>query len=548
MLRFPVPTMLHTQQQQTTTQGVLGQPHVYRARQARARRLLPALLAAAGVLVLLLLVFWNLDRYPLTWFDEGSHLHVPKTLVTRGVYADLSSEGYRYYGPTVGVGPTVMLPIAGAFQLAGIGLLQARIVMALYLVAALGCFFGLAAALRGRRYALWATALVASSASVDLLVTGRQVLGEVPGLFFLLAALWVWLPHIENASLLRLAAAGALLGLALVTKYQFVIMVVPALGLLWLANLVYFRSAPQRTYWVLGGVAAAFFGAWQLLQFTALGPATFQENVAQFRQFASGAALVFSTEVLRRTASMLLSFDAYGLLLIPAALFGLLLSLRRSAEGQRWAVITLLVGVNLSWYAVASVGWTRYAFPGFALGALLVAALVDELTNGYQVRLGKAGDAASAARAALVAYAALVIAVPLVPLARSLVQPPPNDPAAAAAFINQTMPQDALIETWEPELGFLTNHNYHYPPQILLNDAVQHIWSGGPSPTDQYTFLDDAQPDYLVIGQFAAWVGMYPDEKLQDYEHMRDVGAYWLYQRKPAGGDQTSANDRNETQ
>ena len=60
---------------------------------------------AALIAVALLLALVNLPYAPRTWFDEGSHLHVPKTLVQHGVYADISSEGYRYYGPTVGVGP-----------------------------------------------------------------------------------------------------------------------------------------------------------------------------------------------------------------------------------------------------------------------------------------------------------------------------------------------------------------------------------------------------------------------------------------------------------
>src|SRR5512145_1124704 len=84
---------------------------------------------ALGTLLIFFFVFFNLTRFPAPWFDEGSHLHVPKTLVQYGVYADISSEGFRYYGPTIGVGPTVMLPIAGMFKLFGIGLLQARIVM-----------------------------------------------------------------------------------------------------------------------------------------------------------------------------------------------------------------------------------------------------------------------------------------------------------------------------------------------------------------------------------------------------------------------------------
>ena len=88
----------------------------------RADMLRTAVLGLA-VAMLVFLALYNLTDYPLTWFDEGSHLHVPKTIVRFGEYADYSSEGFRYYGPTVGVGPTVMLPIAGVFRLFGIGLL-----------------------------------------------------------------------------------------------------------------------------------------------------------------------------------------------------------------------------------------------------------------------------------------------------------------------------------------------------------------------------------------------------------------------------------------
>ena len=53
------------------------------------------LLWALGLLLVFFFVFFNLTRYPAPWFDEGSHLHVPKTLVQHGVYADISSDGFR---------------------------------------------------------------------------------------------------------------------------------------------------------------------------------------------------------------------------------------------------------------------------------------------------------------------------------------------------------------------------------------------------------------------------------------------------------------------
>ncbi|MEZ4641085.1 MAG: hypothetical protein R2856_40025, partial [Caldilineaceae bacterium] len=65
----------------------------------RAGQLGWAALALFSVAVVAFLAFYNLTDYPRTWFDEGSHLHVPKALVTMGVYADYSSEGLRHFGP-----------------------------------------------------------------------------------------------------------------------------------------------------------------------------------------------------------------------------------------------------------------------------------------------------------------------------------------------------------------------------------------------------------------------------------------------------------------
>ena len=151
-----------------------------------------SLLWIFGVLLVYFFVFHNLTRYPEPWFDEGSHLHVPKTLVRFGQYADISSDGFRYYGPTIGVGPTVMLPIAAMFKVFGVGLLQARFVMALYLLAAVYTFYRLVEHMSNKWVAGIALALLVSSRSVLFLEYGRQLLGEVPGFFFLVLALHLW--------------------------------------------------------------------------------------------------------------------------------------------------------------------------------------------------------------------------------------------------------------------------------------------------------------------------------------------------------------------
>ena len=82
-----------------------------------------------------------------------------------------------------------------------------------------------------------------------------------------------------------------------------------------------------------------------------------------------------------------------------------------------------------------------------------------------------------------------MILIPMVQIVVEIVRPPENTPLEIAKYLDDNVPLDALVETWEPELGFLTNHNYHYPPQILLNTAVQYIWTQGQPPAEQYDFV-----------------------------------------------------------
>ncbi|HEX5167297.1 MAG TPA: hypothetical protein VFV93_17955, partial [Thermomicrobiales bacterium] len=94
-------------------------------------------LAVAGVVLLMLLLgFIRLDRYPAPWFDEGIHLQVAKNLVADGTYAARSADGTLDYAPAIGVGPTLLLPVAAAQQLFGTSLEASRTVPVLYLLLA----------------------------------------------------------------------------------------------------------------------------------------------------------------------------------------------------------------------------------------------------------------------------------------------------------------------------------------------------------------------------------------------------------------------------
>ncbi len=508
------------------------------------RRTLERAWLAALIALALFLALINLPYAPRTWFDEGSHLHVPKTLVQHGVYADISSEGYRYYGPTIGIGPTIMLPIALVFKLFGVGLLQGRLVIVAYLLIALVAFHALARRLHGSLVGLLALTLLLASRTFSyegMIEYGRQVVGEVPGVAFLLLGTLAWLAALRSddrrptsssnrwsvvSSRWSMAVlAGLGFGLALVTKNQFVLIIPPALLLAGLLDWRYYRAGSWWLRLVPLVIACGCFGLWTLAQFQFLGPGSFVENMRQTRQAAGGAIFVFNLRATLRAGYYLLRPDLYGGLLIASLLYAAWRARRRDAQGLAEALIVLIVGLWLVWYVGASLGWPRYAFPAVAFGALLVARMLADLLGW----LWRGGVTQRAAAVAVATYATVAVAAPLALSARGILRPD-DSPQRMAAYLDANVSRDAIVETWEPELGVLTDHRYHYPPIALLDTAVRHQWLGGPALV--YDGLRDA-PAYVVVGAFGGYTGVYaPDLLARDYVEQQRIGSYILFRRK----------------
>jgi hypothetical protein len=493
-----------------------------------------------GAALVIFLSLFHLSDYPTTWFDEGSHLHVPKALLAFGAYADYSSDGLRYFGPTLGVGPTVILPVTAAFKMLGIGLLQARLVIVLYLLGALYFFYRLARNLGGEAVGALALALLVSSRAIAIFETGRQVLGEVPALFFLLAAFLVWFSAWEGQRG-RLVIAGVLFGAAAITKYQMLLAIAPAFAIGFVLNYLYYKGTLARVFVWPAILTAAVFGLWQLVLVVYLGPQNSLANLAALRAATAGAATVFSPQLMKRAVEELTAFKTFGGALAIALLYGVFVSLPRSRRGQQWGALLSFALVNLAWYVFASISWLRYAFAGLAIASLFLAKFFIDLVELLRTRptsrvtVGTQGN--EYIRTGLVTvvgmWAAMIVLPGLLVTVLPIVRPPVNAPAAMASYLSREVPRDAVIETWEPELGFLTAHNYHYPPTGTLNVAVRHIWSGGPAPRLQYHPLEVEQPPYVVVGSFGRWVDVYPSEVLnRDYHRLTSIGEYELYARK----------------
>ncbi len=502
------------------------------------------LLVAFAWAVLLFFSLYRLSDYPLIWFDEGSHLHVPKALVLMGAYADYSSEGLRYFGPTNGVGPTVMLPVAAMFKLFGIGLIQARLVVVLYLLASIYLFHRLASHLGGKSLALAGILLLVASRGILIVEYGRQVLGEVPALVFLLSGILVWWSAWSKPSWGKLSLAGVLLGLSVVTKTQFLLFVGPAIALAWLANMIHYRLLPHRVFLIPGVITAFMFAVWQFVLLFGIDPQAEFGNLALLTKTSGSAAFVFSLDLIKRSASELLSIRGYFGLAVWVLLYGVSLIMPKRVDALKWATLWLMAVINIAWYVFASVSWLRYAFVGLAFSCLFLGKLFIELMDGFSARLKsswkliRSGEPVSGMDFLRFSLILIIVGSGVSSLgmnAWQVLRPRENPPELMADYMQRYVPLTAVVETYEPEMGFLTNHRYHFPPHHYLNETIQSIWMEGSTPGSDYDFIAEERPDYVLVGEFSTWVNFYSITDLeQSYTLVTAIGPYRLYQIKSA--------------
>jgi len=486
------------------------------------------------------LFLYRLAEYPAPWYDEGSHLHVAKEYALHGIYADFSSEGIRYFGPAVGVGPTVILPIAAAFRMFGVSIPLARLVMAVYGILSLAALYTLGRQLLSPWATLAFIVLVLISPGTDFVFNARTVLGEIPGLFFLATGLSLWFRK-EARRLPIQILVGILMGLACITKNQIALFVLPGMLLAWIANLVWYKQRGWRYFVVPGAIAGLIFAAWMYVVIIALGEkGDMQGNLATLRSATSGAFFLFDLGAIQRALSFLLSGSVFGAMFIPAVLYGCYLSLRRDEQGQRYGMVTIFILTATALF-MTSLAWPRYAFTALVLSGLIVIRLFQDLTNNFHfdwhaLRVVARNEDVVLANVVIIIITAVWIAnvyiLSAYPTVSAVASQGRGDAYELAQYLDTTIPKDAVIETWEQELAVLTDHNYHYPPQITLAQFVAEQWTNGPMVRTLYNFLDYGSPDYVIIGEFGKYARLYPFERMGDYQLIKTVGVYDIYERK----------------
>lgn len=489
---------------------------------------LPFLLIPA----ILIVGLWHLDRYPQTWFDEGMYLQVAKNFAGEGLYAVRSADGTIDYAPIIGVGPTVLMPAALALRIGGNELAVARLIPLLALLVASLLVYLIARGLVGRLAAACTLLLLFAMPALDWLATGRQLLGEVPAIGLLLAGGAIaW----RAPTRLGAVSGGILLGLTMVTKGQYLLILPLALGAIGLFDLIVTRRRSFTWYVLLGVSVVATYVGWFVLLLSLLDEGQIGANFQQLRASSGGALMIIDRGRMLAGASLLLGPRTF-LLAVPATVYGLWLIWR--AEGERrlglvalWVFQTLW----LLWFTFASIAWPRYAFPALVINVIFMGALVTQLGEATrQALVRREWQPRTIAQALLLIAIALLVARGAFLAAAPVVRADQRDPQAFAREVERVVPPDAVIDSWEPELGFLVDRSIQYPPLGSLDRVVRAQWlSAGAAQATSLDLGQSLRGDYLIIGPFARWVGVYNSAATSTrYRLVARVGNYELYRRE----------------
>jgi 4-amino-4-deoxy-L-arabinose transferase-like glycosyltransferase len=483
-----------------------------------------------GVL-LVALVLWmslaNLESVPPLWWDEGWTLSVARNWVELGHYGQLLNGQPRSAGLSAAF--PVVAPIALSFRLLGVGVWQGRLVGVLFTFVALSIIFYLAHTLYNRTVALGTLVLLLGMPVVKELhpiLVGRQVLGEMPMLAYLLAG-YMFLLFALRRKAWWLVPAAIAWGIGLRTKGQTLPFFVLSLVLPLVVALF------KRWWQAAGLLVSGLLGAWLVAEWVG-----WVSRLVQGQAFPDDAlpglfALTALVPVGHVRASALLLALAFGL---PTALglcwagwreFGWL----RQTNCDIGLEITRLAlwglaGSWYAWYLALGMFFPRYLFPPLFIGSLFAAKLFYDWTDGFKVRATVRHASAVMLRwrlsrttvGALLAVVLVVLTTTSAVLMLVISLPTLADTSVfeLARYIDAHTAPDALIETYNSELFFLVHRRYHYPPDQTNVVGLRRLYFNPDEPLDYDPLMAD--PDYLIVGT--------PSREWRVYDTVLKTGAF----------------------
>lgn len=502
--------------------------------------------ASLGIFLLIvftLMVTIKPEEAPPLWWDEGWTLSAVRNWVEKGVFA-LQLNG-QWVSADPPVHPlSVTVPIAASFHMLGVGPLQGRLPGIIFTIGTLAFLFALAKRLYGSRVA-WGTLFVvlclAPSSDFQPLLVGRQAMGEMPMLFFLLAGYWFW-GQVSRRSWKLIPLVWFFWGLAIITKRQ----ALPFWMLSWLVPTFVALIQQKRQVFVItiisglgAGLAALGFqslDAWLVGSWPLYGNSIIEEAY-KFHAWTWNLSTRLSALYYLVTAGI---FTLVAVLVNVQRIYQMSLA-RAEQETTSWCELSLFVFVAswLAWYVLGSLSWLRHLFPAFLVSTIFFAKVLSNWTKGFSLSflanvVGKSIRRMKINQEGLRSITALFLVgygLGLNYLGLSHAANNANSDAyKVAEYVAMYVAPDAVVETYDSELLFFLDGPYHYPPDYVVFELNRRFFlqenieiSYDPLPEDS---------DYLIIGPFGKMWGLYqPALDSGAFKLVVSFNQYSIYER-----------------
>lgn len=329
---------------------------------------------------------YKLTESPPVWYDEGFYVQAAMNLVRHDVWGIQIAPHHFSSLSTVTAGFPLIKPIALAFEACGIGVLQARSVMVVFIVSLIAASFILLKREFGFYSAIGACLLLATFPS--LYGDGKTVLGEVPGIFYLVIYL-IFLSRWFNSNKNRDAIfAGIFFGLAVCSKLSFLIVGISALFITFAVLYKQLRQKAVSLVLFLLSFSVPI-GIWAMTQFNTTDSfAIFFDTT--FRHYDSGPVMPL---LIKNVVRFFTESTAFYLLVVTTA--WIIALARRWTSKQKIGIVEIYAFIfsvlNLGIFLL-SPGWYRYFFPAQIVSLLFLPTIIHENVGIVTDRIKKMHD------------------------------------------------------------------------------------------------------------------------------------------------------------
>lgn len=497
-------------------------------------------------LLLIVLIFaylsllFRLDVAPQPWFDEGWVLAIAKNLAELGHYGRLLN-GMPIPESMINIGVSTIGPISIIFKLFGVGIAQGRIMSVICTIGSLVSLYYLSKILYNQIIAI-ASVLISIFFTIgwtNPIFIGRQALGEMPALFFLLVG-FLFLSISWDYYLLGVLGATIFWGLSILSKSQVLPFLIVSLLLPTIFCILKRDTKnlkPYITSLLTLMLVTISFRKWLPL----LNPNL--DAVTQKELFNS----TIFVPILSVRIAIVLGLFIYSIPLIAGTIFESTQWIKKYNNHNVILNIDLLklsfitfVGSWLIWYALFSIGWPRYMFIPTFIGSIFVAKMLNGFTREFDIKstIENGNNLLrhfKLRKENLSAIFSIILISFYVPLSintffRHTISNPDRSFWSVVEFLNNETSRDAIIETYEMELFPFIDRNYHFPPDYIQLQLNRRSFMGQ-NVQIEYNPLD-ADPEYLVVGAMSKGWELYDDVlETGEFQLLKSFNEYDIYKR-----------------